>query len=47
MNIKILYHIMPWEVDYAHLTFTQLKKSKYHIPEVVNVQVETVLNLST
>ena len=38
---------MPWEVDYAHLTFTQLKKSKYHIPEGVNVQIETVLNLST
>jgi hypothetical protein len=38
---------MPWEIDYAHLSFTQLKKSKYHIPEGVNIQIETVLNLST
>ena len=26
MNIKIPYHIMPWEIDYALLSFTQLKK---------------------
>ena len=47
MNIKILYHIMPWEIDYAHLSFLQLKKSKYHIPEDANIQIETVLNLSS
>lgn len=38
---------MPWEIDYALLTFTQLKKSKYHLPEDVNVEIETVLNLSS
>ena len=47
MNIKIIYHIMPWEIDYAHLSFMQLKKSKYHLPENTNIQVETVLNLSS
>lgn len=47
MNIKITYHIMPWEIDYALLTFTQLKKSKYHLPENVNVTVDSVLNLSS
>jgi len=47
MNIKILYHIMPWEIDYALFTFTQLKKSKYYLPEEVNITVESVLNLSS
>lgn len=37
---------MPWEIDYALLTYTQLKKTKYHLPEGVNIYVETVLNLS-
>jgi len=47
MNIKIIQHIMPWEIDYAMLTYMQLKKSKYHIPEGVNIVVETELNLSS
>ena len=37
---------MPWEIDYALLTYTQLKKTKYHLPDDVNVYIETVLNLS-
>jgi hypothetical protein len=47
MNIKIICHFMPWEIDYALLTFTQLKKSKYHLPKDVNVIIETRLNLSS
>lgn len=47
MNIKILYHILPWEIDYALLTYIQLKKSKYHLAEDVNITIETVLNLSS
>lgn len=47
MNIKIVYHIMPWEIDYALLTFTQLKKSKYHIPDNVNITIDSALNLSS
>lgn len=47
MNIKITYHIMPWEIDYALLSFTQLKKSKYYLPEGVNVTIDSVLNLSS
>jgi hypothetical protein len=46
-TIKILYHIMPWEIDYALLTFTQLKKSKYYLPDDVNVVIDSVLNLSS
>ncbi len=38
---------MPWEIDYALLTYTQLKKTKYHLPDDVNITVETVLNLSS
>ena len=47
MNIKITYHIMPWEIDYALLTFTQLKKSKYHLSEGTNIIIDSVLNLSS
>jgi len=47
MNIKIVYHIMPWEIDYALLTFTQLKKSKYYLPENVNITIDSALNLSS
>ncbi len=38
---------MPWEIDYALLTFTQLKRSKYYLPKDVNVSIDSVLNLST
>ena len=31
MKYKITYHMMPWEVDYALLSFTQFKKSKYYL----------------
>ena len=47
MNIKITYHVMPWEIDYALLTFTQLKKSKYYIPKGVDITIDSVLNLSS
>lgn len=47
MNIKITYHIMPWEIDYALLSFTQLKKSKYHLSKDVNITIDSVLNLSS
>jgi hypothetical protein len=47
MNIKVIYHIMPWEIDYALLTFTQLKKSKYYLLKDDNISIETVLNLSS
>ena len=47
MNIKITYHIMPWEIDYALLTFTQLKKSKYYVPDNVNITIDSALNLSS
>jgi hypothetical protein len=38
---------MPWEIDYALLTFTQLKKSKYYLQPDVNVKIKSALNLSS
>lgn len=47
INVKLTIHLMPWEIDNALLTFTQLKKSYYYLPSDVNVTIETVLNLSS
>ena len=38
---------MPWELDYALLTFTQLKKSKYYLDSEDTVEIHPVLNLSS
>jgi hypothetical protein len=38
---------MPWEIDYALLTFSQLKKSKYYIAGDINIAIDSVLNLSS
>jgi len=46
MNYKITCHLMPWELDYALLSFIQLKKSKYHINTDDNVYIDVTLNLS-
>tara|TARA_R110000868_G_scaffold408357_1_gene691399 strand:+ start:2264 stop:3175 length:912 start_codon:yes stop_codon:yes gene_type:complete len=45
-KIKIVYHFMPWEIDYALFTFSQLKKSLYYIPKDIEIIIETDLNLS-
>ena len=47
MNITATYHIMPWEIDYALLSFTQLKKSKYFLQPDVNIKIKSALNLSS
>lgn len=38
---------MPWELDYALLSFTQLKKSKYHISDKDKIYIDATLNLSS
>lgn len=39
---------MPWEIDYALLTFSQLKKSLYYLPtDGVKITIDSVLNLSS
>lgn len=47
MNIKIKYHIMPWEIDYALSTFSQLKKASYYLNPEDKIYIDTALNLSS
>ena len=47
MNYKIISHLMPWDLDYALLSFTQLKKSKYHLNNDDKVYIDVTLNLSS
>ena len=46
MVTKITYHLMPWEIDYALLSFMQFKKSKYHLDSNDIIKIDTTLNLS-
>lgn len=47
MNIKIKYHLMPWEIDYALLSFEKLKKSSYFLSSEDTIHIDTILNLSS
>ena len=48
MNYKISCHLMPWELDYALLSFTQLKKSKYYLDfDKDKIYIDVTLNLSS
>jgi hypothetical protein len=47
MNIKIKYHFMPWEIDYALLTFMQLKKASYYLSPNDSIYIDSALNLSS
>ncbi len=38
--------MMPWEIDYALMSFTQFKKSKYYLDPNDRVKIDTFLNLS-
>ena len=46
MVIKISYHVMPWEIDYALLSFTQLKKTSFYLPNDVEIKIDVALNCS-
>jgi hypothetical protein len=46
IKVKLFYLIMPWQIDYALLSYTQFKKSKYHLSDDVEVTIDTHLNLS-
>jgi hypothetical protein len=47
MNIKIKIHYMPWEVDYALLSFMQLKKSSLNLYPEDKIYFHIGLNLSS
>ena len=46
IKIKIYYLIMPWQIDYALLSYMQLKKSKYYLSDDIEITIDTHLNLS-
>lgn len=46
IKVKLHYLIMPWQIDYALLSYTQLRKSIYHLSKDVEVTIDTHLNLS-
>ena len=37
---------MPWEIDYAFMSFTQLKKTYFYIPDDVEIRIDAALNCS-
>lgn len=47
IKVKLFYLIMPWQIDYALLSYTQFKKSKYHLSDDVEITIDTHLNLSS
>jgi hypothetical protein len=46
MNYKITCHLMPYELDYALLSFIQLKKSFPYINKTDKIFIDVTLNLS-
>lgn len=46
MNIKIMIHIMPWDIDHALLVFDKLKSSSYYLNTEDNIYIDSFLNLS-
>lgn len=46
MKVKLMIHLMPWELDHTLLTFVKLKKSFEYLEKDVNILFECVLNLS-
>jgi hypothetical protein len=41
MNIKILTHIMPWDIDCALLVFDKLKQSSYFIDNEDKIYIDS------
>jgi len=37
---------MPWEIDYAFLSFTQLKKTSFYLSKDVEIKIDVALNCS-
>ena len=46
MNIKIITHFMPWEIDYALLMFEKLKRSSYYVSPNDKITISAALNLT-
>jgi hypothetical protein len=46
IKIKLFYLIMPWQIDFALLSYTQLKKSFHYLNKDIEITIDTHLNLS-
>lgn len=46
IKVKLYYIIMPWQIDYALLSYMQLKKSFTYLNDDVEITIDTHLNLS-
>ena len=46
IKIKLVLHLMAYELPYAFYYFTQLKKSKYYLPEDVELIIDVTFNCS-
>jgi hypothetical protein len=40
MHYKIITTFMPWDIDYALLWFTQLKKSSYYLTGEDTIEID-------
>jgi hypothetical protein len=45
-KVRIVLHLMPWEMDHVLLTFTKLKKGFLRLPDNIKVELSCVLNVS-
>lgn len=43
-NVKLVIHLMPWELDFILYYFTQLKKSKYYLPKDIKLIIDIYFN---
>lgn len=46
MNIKIQFHLMPWEIDFAESTFEKLSIAKKYVNPEDTIYIHCTLNLS-
>lgn len=46
IKVKVFYLIMPWQIDFALLSFIQFKKSYSYLNKDVEITIDTHLNLS-
>lgn len=47
MKVKLMMHLMPWELDNALLTFVKLKKSFEYLNQDIEIVFDCVMNLSS
>ena len=46
IKVKLLMHILPWEIDHQMIVFHKLRESLYNINRDVLIHIDVCLNLS-